>query len=77
MTHGGFNQYYYNTDGKFAEAAVAAFEFFGAKEHANPMREANAIRRAEAAAMARFKDAGTIEAFSESYKHTKLSPLVS
>lgn len=48
VNNGGFNQYYYNTDGRFASEAVAAFEYFGAKEHAALMREANAVRAAEA-----------------------------
>jgi hypothetical protein len=75
VSNGGFNQYYFNTDGKFASEAVAAFEYFGASEHAALMREANAIRAQEAAEMAKFKEKGTIEAFSESYKETKLGPL--
>lgn len=75
MNNGGFNQYYFNTDGAFASDAVAAFEYFGAREHAGLMKEANAVRAAEAAEMAKFKARGTIEAFSESYEHSRLGPL--
>ena len=75
MNNGGFNQYYFNTDGEFAADAVTAFEYFGAKEHAALMKEANAVRAAEAAEMAKFKAQGTLEAFSESYKHSRLGPL--
>jgi hypothetical protein len=75
VNNGGFNQYYYNTDGRFASEAVAAFEYFGAKEHATLMKEANAVRAAEAAEMRKYKDKGTLEAFSESYEHSKLGPL--
>src|SRR5260370_12205079 len=75
VNNGGFNQYYYNTDNKFASDAVGAFEYFGATEHAVLMREANAIRAGEAATLKKFKDRGTIEAFSESYEHSKLGPL--
>jgi hypothetical protein len=75
VNNGGFNQYYYNSDGRFASEAVAAFEYFGAQEHAALMREANAVRAREAAEMAKFKEKGTLEAFSESYEETKLGPL--
>ncbi|HEU4387012.1 MAG TPA: DUF4375 domain-containing protein [Blastocatellia bacterium] len=75
VNNGGFNQYYYNTDGKFSEQATAAFEFFGAVEHAGLMREANAVRAAEEQRMAKYKDRGTLEAFSESYQETNLGPL--
>ena len=75
VNNGGFNQYYYNTDGKFAAQAVEAFEYFGATRHAALMKEANSVREAEKAEMAKFKDAGTLEAFSESYEHSKLGPL--
>jgi hypothetical protein len=75
VNNGGFNQYYYNTDGEFASEAVAAFEYFGAKQHAALMREANSVRAAEAARMAKFKQQGTLQAFSESYEHSKLGPL--
>lgn len=75
VNNGGFNQYYFNTDGQFASDAVAAFEYFGAKEHAALVKEANAVRAAEAAEMAKFKAQGTLEAFSESYKHSRLGPL--
>jgi hypothetical protein len=75
VSNGGFNQYYYNTDDKFASDAVGAFEYFGATQHAELMREANTIRAAEAASLKKYKDQGTIEAFSESYEHSKLGPL--
>lgn len=75
VNNGGFNQYYFNSDGRFATEAVGAFEYFGATQHAQLMREANAVRAEEAADMAKFKDAGTLEAFSESYEHTKLNAL--
>jgi hypothetical protein len=75
VNNGGFNQYYYNTDGKFAEQAIEAFEYFGATQHAALMREANSAWSEEKKEMAKFKDSGTMEAFSESYEHTKLGPL--
>ncbi len=75
VNNGGFNQYYFNTDGKFSVEAVDAFEYFGAAQHAALMREANAVRASEAAEMAKFKERGSLEAFSESYEYTKLEPL--
>ena len=75
VNNGGFNQYYFNTDGRFASKAVEAFEYFGATKHAALMREANAVRSSEAAAMAVFKGRGSLEAFPESYEHTQLGPL--
>jgi hypothetical protein len=75
VNNGGFNQYYYNTDGQFASEAVEAFEYFGATEHAALMREANALRLEEADLMQKFKDEGTLQAFAESYKYSKLRPL--
>jgi len=75
VNNGGFNQYYYNTDGIFASEAVEAFEYFGAARHASLLREANAVRATEADVMAEFKALGTLEAFSESYEHSQLGPL--
>ena len=75
VNNGGFNQYYFNTDGKFASNAVDAFQYFGASEHAMLMREANAVRAAETKLMEQYKKQGTVEAFSESYKHSKLGSL--
>ena len=75
VNNGGFNQYYWNSTGKFADDAVAAFEYFSAHEHAELMQEANRIHAAEQAAIAKFKAQGTLQAFSDSYKVSKLGPL--
>ncbi|HEY6096153.1 MAG TPA: DUF4375 domain-containing protein [Gallionellaceae bacterium] len=75
VNNGGFNQYYFNTDGKFASDAVQAFEYFGAHQHAALMREANAVRANEAKLMDAYKKKRTLEAFSESYEYSKLGPL--
>jgi uncharacterized protein DUF4375 len=75
VNNGGFNQYYWNSSGKFAGEAVAAFEFFGAHKYAELMREANRIHAAEEAEIAKFKEQGTLQAFSDSYKVSKLGPL--
>lgn len=75
VNNGGFNQYYWNSTGKFADQAVAAFEFFGAHEYAALMQEANRVHAAEQAEIAKFKEQGTLQAFSDSYKVSKLGPL--
>jgi hypothetical protein len=75
VNNGGFNQYYFNTEGRFASEAVGAFEYFGASEHAALMKAANSVRAEEASEMAKFKTKGTLEAFSESYMESKLGPL--
>jgi Domain of unknown function (DUF4375) len=75
VNNGGFNQYYWNSTGKFADQAVAAFEYFAAHQHAELMREANRIHAAEQAQIEKFKEQGTLQAFSDSYKVSKLGPL--
>ena len=62
-------------NGRFASEAAKAFDYFGAAQHAALMREANDVRAAEAEEMAKFKARGTLEAFSESYEHSKLGSL--
>jgi hypothetical protein len=75
VNNGGFNQYYWNSTGKFADQAVAAFEYFSAHQHAQLMQEANRIHAAEQAEIEKFKEQGTLQAFSDSYKVSKLGPL--
>ena len=75
VNNGGFNQYFWNSSGAFAEVAVDGFVFFGATELAALMRDAIALARSEANQRGRFKRENTLEAFSESYKHTKLGEL--
>ena len=73
--NGGFNQYYWNTEGRYSSEAVTAFEFFSATEHAMLMREANAMRAQESATIKKYEEADTVEAFSESYKASNLGLL--
>lgn len=75
VNNGGFNQYYWNTDGKHSVEAVTSFEFFSASQHAALMREANAVRKEEAATIKEFEEENTLEAFSDSYSESKLGPL--
>ena len=79
VRNGGFNRYYFNTDGEFASETVEAFEFFRAARHAAVMREANAVRAEEEPEMQKFKQqfvaSGDVEAYSESCEVTKLDPI--
>ena len=75
MNNGGFNQYYWNSAGQFANEAPNAFDYFGAEQYAALMREANRVRGAEANAMDKYQDLGTMEAFSASYDESGLGPL--
>jgi hypothetical protein len=75
VENGGFNQFFWNSSAAFAEDAVRGFEFFGLTDLAALTGDAIAVHAAEAHQMETLKRQGTIEAFSESYKHTKLEPL--
>ena len=74
VNNGGFNQYYWNTDDRYSEDAVDAFEFFSATDHAALMKKANGIRTHEAEIMKQHQKQGTLDAFSESYDDSKLGP---
>lgn len=65
FNNGGFNQYYWNTDGRHNSEAVTSFGFFAASQHAALMREANVVREQEAATIKDFEDKDTLEAFSD------------
>jgi hypothetical protein len=75
VNNGGFNQYYWNTDDRYAVEAVDAFRFFSAMEHASLMEEANRVRDLERCTIQKFRDRNTAEAFSESYKVSALGSL--
>ena len=75
VNNGGFNQYYWNTEGRHSSEAVSSFEFFSASKHAALMREANSIREQEAATIKEYENKNTVEAFSDSYKVSNLGPL--
>lgn len=75
VRNGGFNQFFWNSRGVFAEDAVKGYEFLDAPEHAALMREAIAVSLAEEATMKKFKNKNSRESFSESYQHTKLTDI--
>lgn len=73
VNNGGFNQFFYNPSGELAGDALVGYELLGAEDYAAVMRAAIATRESERERMARFYDADTLEAFSESYRHTELN----
>ena len=73
VNNGGFNQFFFNPYGRFAGLALGGYELLGAEEYAAVMRAAMATYEAEREIMARYYEAETLEAFSESYRHTALT----
>ena len=74
VNNGGFNQFYFNSSGQYADMAVDGFETVGATKHAELMREANRIYASIKNDLEKFDD-GTVESFSESYKDNPLNNL--
>lgn len=70
--NGGFNQYFYNTDGEFIDEAIASFNYFGLPKLAEIVTKAADIAIMEIDLYIATKKEGTLEAFSDSYKYTKL-----
>lgn len=75
VNNGGFNQFFWNSYGYWAEDAISALEDYGAKDHAEITKKAVAMFLSEADSHRKFREVGTLEAFSESYKHTDLGDL--
>lgn len=72
VNNGGFNQYFYNSSGQFAEEAYEACEGIGAHKTASIVQEAIKILFNEMDLYRKTKEAGTLEAFMESYNETEL-----
>jgi hypothetical protein len=75
VDNGGFQQYFWNSTGQFANEALAGFDLLGAKDHAGLMRRAIAIADAERPTREKYQAQDSAEAFSESYEHTRLGDL--
>jgi hypothetical protein len=75
VNNGGFQQYFWNTEGSFANDALAGFELFGAEQHTDLMRRAIKLAEEERSTRDKYKAEGSLDAFSESYKDTKLGDL--
>lgn len=75
VNNGGFNQYFWNSSGEFADLAPAAFLEINATKNENLAARAVKIAISEIQKMGKYREAGTLEAFSASYKETSLGQL--
>ncbi|MDO6388800.1 DMP19 family protein [Pontibacter sp. BT731] len=74
VNNGGFNQFYFNSSGQYANMAVDGFETVGAVKFAELMKEANTVYASIEKDLEKFDD-GTLESFSASYKENPLNDL--
>lgn len=74
VNNGGFNQFYFNSSGQWADKAVNAFLFFGATKHADLMDRANKIYHKIKPDLDKAND-GSLENFSKTYKDNPLNAL--
>ncbi|WP_340200911.1 DMP19 family protein [Ascidiimonas sp. W6] len=74
VNNGGFNQFYFNSSGQYAEMAEVGFMTIGAEKFAELTKRANKIYSENKKRLAEFDD-GTMESFSESYKDNPLNDL--
>jgi hypothetical protein len=75
VNNGGFNQFFWNSSGQYAADAVAAFNLLEMPTLAQLMQRAIDTHEKEAIRLAQFKQRGSLEAFSESYKENPLNNL--
>ncbi len=75
VNNGGFNQYFWNTNGQYTHEVVGAFEFFGATEHAKLMQQAVDMYYKEQGHTPNRKQQRTADGFARSYERTKLNVL--
>lgn len=74
VNNGGFNQFYFNSSGQFAEMAEIGFKVIGAQKFSELTSRANNIFTENKERLEEFDD-GTVESFSESYKDNPLNDL--
>lgn len=74
VNNGGFNQFYFNSSGQFAEMAVNGYKLIKAKKYTELVFRANKIYEENKERLAIFND-GSVERFSESYKDNPLNKL--
>jgi len=75
VNNGGFNQYFWNSTGEFAEEALAGFRAIEAPAHAALVSRAIEAERQVHGRIQELKASGTLEAFLESYKSNPLNEL--
>ncbi|WP_405568970.1 DMP19 family protein [Winogradskyella sp. Asnod2-B02-A] len=74
VNNGGFNQFYFNSSGQFAEMAEIGFKTIGAEKFSELTLRANSIFTENKERLEEFDD-GTMKSFSESYKDNPLNDL--
>lgn len=74
INNGGFNQYYLNSSGQFADLAPAALKLIHANKFAELVNKANNIYKKEYKNITKHQD-GTLEGFSKSYVDNPLNEL--
>lgn len=75
VNNGGFNQYFYNSSNQFVDEAYEGLKTIGAVKHAELLKKAVDVFMSEVDMQKEMREKGTIEAFSDSYKETKLNEL--
>ena len=74
INNGGFNQYYFNSSGQFADLAPDALKLIHANKFAKLVDKANNIYKKEYKNITKHQD-GTLEGFSKSYDDNPLNKL--
>ena len=75
VNNGGFNQFFYNSSGAFADEALAGFRLLELSEYEALLERAIAIAATLQDVHSEAKEAGTAEAFSDTYDNNPLEPL--
>ena len=75
VNNGGFNQFFFNQQGNFAEEARDGFRLVGSEEHAAVVDAAMERVLNEMGALEHYWGQGTLDAFMKSYGHTTLGAL--
>ena len=75
VNNGGFNQFFYNSSGQYAEMALRSLKLIGATEYYEILQKAieTYMKEKENAELQNLYSQRTLEGFSESYKLTSLS----
>lgn len=73
VLNGGFNQYFWNSSSEFAEVTADALKDIGDTVASDLMQRALKTAKSEIPAISKYKKQGTPQAFSDSYKETKLN----
>jgi len=74
VNNGGFNQFYFNSSGQYAEMAEEGLKTIGAEKFSELTSRANKIYSENKERLEEFDD-GTMESFSESYKDNPLNAM--